>query len=52
MFKLNDNPTDPIFIDTENDKYYFADELWSSLIGPYDTEKACREAMNLYADNL
>lgn len=41
------NPTNP-----QHWEYYFFDELWSEIHGPYSTEKLCREALRKYGDAL
>jgi len=34
------------------DLWYFYDETWSSLFGPFSNRKECREAMVKYAKSL
>jgi hypothetical protein len=43
---------DPVFFDVRDNKWYFYDETWSNVYGPYDTEEAARIACNSYAMSL
>ena len=37
---------------TADGKWHFADETWSSLEGPFDTEVECRETLKEYGEYL
>ena len=47
---MNVNYLDPVhFYEGE---WWFWNETWSDVIGPYPTEKVARETMKLYAEQL
>lgn len=36
----------------QNGKFYFDDECWAYVFGPFETEKECRNALIEYAKTL
>jgi hypothetical protein len=36
----------------ENGKWYFWDEAWADRYGPFDTEKECRDGLEMYCATL
>lgn len=43
--------SDPVHQDPSG-KWYFYDETWVDRLGPYDSEKETREALNRYVDEV
>lgn len=43
---------DPIHRDDEEQYWYFWDETWSHLHGPFDTEAIAREKLREYCETL
>ena len=48
----DERTTDPVFQNTVNHLWYFWDETWAYLHGPYRTEECARLALVIYAANL
>jgi hypothetical protein len=58
---LNSQPVETVTLETPktckeitiiNGFYYFYDETWSHIHGPYDTFRECQEALGKYCDYL
>jgi uncharacterized protein YqkB len=41
----------PIYVDTKGN-FYFTDEAWCDLNGPYETYKDCNAALSAYAKTI
>ena len=39
-------------VGTINGEYYFADETWSDLLGPFPSEEVARQELKKYAEAL
>ena len=49
--KVHKDPSDPV-VRGPTDLFYFYDEHWCNISGPYYTEEDCREALRRYARQL
>ncbi|UMO77234.1 hypothetical protein SmaMPs15_000083 [Stenotrophomonas maltophilia phage vB_SmaM_Ps15] len=46
------NPADPVVQDEESGMYYFYDEVWADLYGPFPCIQTARANLNKYAETL
>jgi hypothetical protein len=49
--KVSEDRADPVYRDGLG-RFYFSDEVWCNLFGPFNTQKECREELNKYAERL
>lgn len=47
---VTDNPADPVVVNDEG--YWFWDETWSDIHGPFPSEEVARKELELYAATL
>lgn len=45
---VSDDPADPITCNVEETKWYFWDETWANLVGPYSCEDEARSKLDEY----
>lgn len=43
---------DPFVCNTEGNRWYFYDETWANLVGPYNTHRKARNAYRKYCEYL
>ena len=48
----SDHADDPVYYIAETKEWWFFDETWSNVSGPYVSEAECREALTLYGKTM